>query len=181
VSETKSSQDEEFREYVAARSAALHRAAYLLTGNWATAEDLVQTTLTKTYLAWSRIRTTDSVDAYARRILYNTNASWWRKRSNREKPTEVFEDKVDHSRDFTEHSAVRDAMWRHIAVLPKRQRAVLVLRYYENRTDQQIADILGISVGTVKSQASRALAGMRKRLGTPSAALGLAMEPRKAA
>ncbi|MFC3492449.1 SigE family RNA polymerase sigma factor [Glycomyces rhizosphaerae] len=181
MSEVKSSQDEEFREYVAARSAALHRAAYLLTGNWATAEDLVQTTLTKTYLAWSRIRTTDSVDAYARRILYNTNASWWRKRSNREKPTEVFEDKADHSRDFTEHSAVRDAMWRHIAVLPKRQRAVLVLRYYENRTDQQIADILGISVGTVKSQASRALAGMRKRLGTPSAALGLSMEQRKAA
>ena len=172
MSETKSSQDEEFREYVAARSAALHRAAYLLTGNWATAEDLVQTTLTKTYLAWSRIRTTDSVDAYARRILYNTNASWWRKRSNREKPTEVFEDRADHSRDFTEHSAVRDAMWRHIAALPKRQRAVLVLRYYENRTDQQIADILGISVGAVKSQASRGAAQLSTYLQDLTVATG---------
>jgi RNA polymerase sigma factor (sigma-70 family) len=76
---------------------------------------------------------------------------------------------------------VRVALRPPLAALPKRQRAVLVLRYYENRTDQQIAEILGISVGTVKSQASRALAGMRKRLGTPTEALGLAMEPRKAA
>jgi RNA polymerase sigma-70 factor (sigma-E family) len=174
VSETKSSQDEEFREYVAARSAALHRAAYLLTGNWAAAEDLVQTTLTKTYLAWGRIRATDSVDAYTRRILYNTNASWWRKRSNREKPTDVITDRPDSSGDFAEESAVRDAMWKHIASLPKRQRSVLVLRYYENRTDAQIAEVLGISTGTVKSQASRALAGLRKKLGTRAAALGIA-------
>ncbi|THV43207.1 SigE family RNA polymerase sigma factor [Glycomyces buryatensis] len=181
MSEVKSSHDEEFREYVAARSAGLHRAAYLLTGNWATAEDLVQTTLTKTYLAWGRIRTTDSVDAYARRILYNTNASWWRKRSNREKPTEIFEDRPDPSRDFAEQSAMRDAMWKHIAALPKRQRAVLVLRYYENRTDAQIAEVLGISVGTVKSQSSRALAGMRKRLGDRAGALGLTVHPGEAA
>ncbi|WP_051393446.1 SigE family RNA polymerase sigma factor [Glycomyces arizonensis] len=181
MSEAKSSQDEEFREYVAARSAALHRAAYLLTGNWATAEDLVQTTLTKTYLAWGRIRATDSVDAYARRILYNTNASWWRKRSNREKPADLFDDRPDTSRDFAEQGAVRDAMWRHVTALPKRQRAVLVLRYYEHRTDAQIAEILGISTGTVKSQASRALAGLRKRLGTPASALGLSRHPEEAA
>ncbi|WP_100447393.1 SigE family RNA polymerase sigma factor [Glycomyces xiaoerkulensis] len=181
MSETKSSQDEEFREYVAARSASLHRAAYLLTGNWATAEDLVQTTLTKTYLAWGRIRTTDSVDAYARRVLYNTNASWWRKRSNREKPSEIVDDRPDASRDFAERTAVRDAMWRHVAALPKRQRAVLVLRYYENRTDAQIAEILGISTGTVKSQASRALAGLRKRLGSPATALGLSARSEEAA
>ncbi|GAB3219866.1 SigE family RNA polymerase sigma factor [Glycomyces halotolerans] len=173
MSESRPSQDEEFREYVAARSASLHRAAYLLTGNWATAEDLVQTTLTKTYLAWGRIRATDSVDAYARRILYNTNASWWRKRSNRERPVEILDDRPDSSRDFAEAGAMRDAMWRHVAGLPKRQRAVLVLRYYEHRTDAQIADILGISTGTVKSQASRALAGLRKRLGDPATALGL--------
>ncbi len=180
MSETKSSKDEEFREYVAARSASLHRAAYLLTGNWATAEDLVQTTLTKTYLAWDRIRTTDSVDAYARRILYNTNASWWRKRSNHEKPAELFDDRPDASGDFAERGAMRDAMWRHITGLPKRQRAVLVLRYYEHRTDAQIAEILGISTGTVKSQASRALAGLRRRLGTPAAALGLRRPPGEA-
>ncbi|MCH7231264.1 SigE family RNA polymerase sigma factor [Glycomyces sp. L485] len=181
MSEAKPSQDEEFREYVAARSAALHRAAYLLTGNWATAEDLVQTTLTKTYLAWGRIRTTDSVDAYARRILYNTNASWWRKRSNREKPAEIIDDRPDTSRDFAEHAAMRDAMWKHVTSLPKRQRAVLVLRYYEHRTDAQIAEILGISTGTVKSQASRALAGLRKRLGSPASALGLSAQPGEAA
>lgn len=181
MSEAKSSRDEEFREFVAARSASLHRAAYLLTGNWATAEDLVQTTLTKTYLAWGRIRTTDSVDAYARRVLYNTNASWWRKRSNRERPADLVDDRPDHSRDFAERTAVRDAMWRHVSSLPKRQRAVLVLRFYEHRTDAQIAEILGISIGTVKSQASRALAGLRKRLGSPSAALGLGVGGEEAA
>ena len=173
MSEARSSRDEEFREFVSARSASLHRVAYLLTGNWATAEDLVQTTLTKTYLAWGRIRTTDSVDAYARRVLYNTNASWWRKRSNRERPTELVDDRPDLGEDLAERSAMRDAMWRHVSELPRRQRAVLVLRFYEHRTDAQIAEILGISVGTVKSQASRALAGLRKRLKSPSAALGL--------
>ncbi|QSB04736.1 SigE family RNA polymerase sigma factor [Natronoglycomyces albus] len=190
-----SSHDEEFREFVVARSASLHRVAYLLTGNWATAEDLVQTTLAKTYLAWGRIREVESVDAYTRRILYNTNASWWRKRSNQEIPTDgtvpnseitspAAPDNLASNEtnriggrasadtdDFAEQIAAREALWRHIRKLPKRQRAVLVLRYYENKSDAQIAEILRISTGTVKSQASRGLSGLRKKLQSRAGAL----------
>lgn len=190
-----SAHDEEFREFVAARSASLHRIAYLLTGNWATAEDLVQTTLAKTYLAWGRIREVESVDAYTRRILYNTNASWWRKLSNQEVPTDGSTPNSDapslhapenlanneanriggrasaDTEDFADNIAAREALWRHIRKLPKRQRAVLVLRYYENKSDSQIAEILQISTGTVKSQASRGLSGLRKRLGSRAGAL----------
>ncbi|MFC4334865.1 SigE family RNA polymerase sigma factor [Salininema proteolyticum] len=158
------SADDEFRDYVEARSAGLHRIAYLLSGDWSTAEDLVQTALTKTYLSWSRIRDRESIDAYARRVLYNTNVSWWRKRSNREQPVDRFPDR-GAADDFTEELARREYMWKQVATLPKRQRAVIVLRYYENKTDKDIAAFLGVSLGTVKSQASRALASLRKRMG----------------
>ncbi|WP_198667662.1 SigE family RNA polymerase sigma factor [Glycomyces dulcitolivorans] len=166
--------DRDFTEWAAAKSRMLLRSAYLLTGNWTTAEDLVQLTLTKTYLAWDKISSAESIDSYTKRILFNTNASWWRKRTNHERPTDyIRESGSDRGSDFTERGAIRDAMWRHVTALPKRQRAILVLRYYEHRTDAEIAEILGISVGTVKSQSSRALAGMRKRFESPAVALGL--------
>ncbi|MFG3553311.1 SigE family RNA polymerase sigma factor [Micromonospora sp. NPDC047557] len=156
--------EEEFREFVAARSAALLRTAYLLTGDWATAEDLLQTALTKTYLAWKRLGGIEAVEPYARRVMVNTSTSWWRRRWHGERPTEVLPERPGV--DEIEQQLDRDLLWRHLRELPNRQRAVLVLRYYEDMSEAQTAALLDISPGTVKSQASRALATLRRRMGT---------------
>jgi RNA polymerase sigma-70 factor (sigma-E family) len=155
--------EEEFREFVAARSAALLRTAYLLAGDWATAEDLLQTALTKTYLAWRRLGEIEAVEPYARRVLINTATSWWRRRWHGERPTEVMPERA--APDQIEEHLDRDALWRHVKALPARQRAVLVLRFYEDLSEAQTAELLNISVGTVKSQTSRALTALRQRLG----------------
>lgn len=155
--------DIEFREFVTARSGALHRAAYLLTGNRSTAEDLVQTALIKTYLAWRRIGTIESLEAYTRRVLYNTNASWWRRRSASERPTESIPDTAG-APDRIEETVHRNLMWRYVKALPKRQRAVLVLRYYEDLSEADSAKVLGVSTGTIKSQTSRALGNLRSKM-----------------
>ncbi|MEV4655219.1 SigE family RNA polymerase sigma factor [Micromonospora sp. NPDC049301] len=155
--------EEEFREFVAARSAALLRTAYLLTGDWATAEDLLQTALTKTYLAWKRLGGIEAVEPYARRVLVNTSTSWWRRRWHGERPTEVLPERAGV--DEIERQLDRDLLWRHLRELPSRQRAVLVLRYYEDMSEAQTAAMLDISPGTVKSQASRALSTLRRRMG----------------
>jgi RNA polymerase sigma-70 factor (sigma-E family) len=154
--------EEEFREFVAARSAALLRTAYLLAGDWATAEDLLQTALTKTYLAWKRLGEIEAVEPYARRVLVNTATSWWRRRWHGERPTEVLPERP--APDRLEEHLERDALWQHVKALPARQRAVLVLRFYEDMSEAQTAALLGISVGTVKSQTSRALSALRQRL-----------------
>jgi RNA polymerase sigma-70 factor, ECF subfamily len=156
------SMEEEFREFVAARSSALLRTAYLLAGDWGTAEDLLQTALTKTYLAWKRLGEIEAVEPYARRVLVNTATSWWRRRWHGERPTEVLPEQSGPDRH--EEALQRDVMWRHVRALPTRQRAVLVLRYYEDLTEAQTADLLDISPGTVKSQTARALATLRRRL-----------------
>ena len=166
--------EEEFREFVAARSGALLRTAYLLAGDWATAEDLFQTALTKTYLAWKRLGGIDAIEPYARRVLVNTSTSWWRRRWHGERPTEVLPERAGV--DEIEHQLDRDALWRHLQALPARQRAVLVLRFYEDMSEAQTAALLEISPGTVKSQTSRALNTLRRRLGS-EAALGLPGEP----
>ncbi|GLZ81928.1 RNA polymerase sigma factor [Actinorhabdospora filicis] len=152
----------DFRDFVTARSAALHRAAYLLTGNWATAEDLVQTALTKTYLAWKRIGDIGSVEAYARRVLYTTNVSWWRRMWRNEHPTEILPEHLGN--DHTDEHVERDLMWRFVRKLPPKQRAVLVLRFYEDMSESETARVLGIAAGTVKSQCSRALSNLRTYL-----------------
>ncbi len=155
--------EEEFREFVAARSAALLRTAYLLTGDWATAEDLLQTAFTKTYLAWKRLGEIEAVEPYARRVLINTATSWWRRRWHGERPTEVLPERA--APDQYEEQLERDRLWRHVRTLPVRQRAVLVLRFYEDLSEAQTAALLNISPGTVKSQTSRALRTLRQRLG----------------
>ncbi|SIN32599.1 SigE family RNA polymerase sigma factor [Micromonospora cremea] len=155
--------EEEFREFVAARSAALLRTAYLLTGDWATAEDLLQTALTKTYLAWKRLGGIEAVEPYARRVMVNTSTSWWRRRWHGERPTEVLPERAGV--DEIEQQLDRDLLWRHLRELPSRQRAVLVLRYYEDMSEAQTAAMLNISPGTVKSQSSRALSTLRRRMG----------------
>jgi RNA polymerase sigma-70 factor (sigma-E family) len=164
--------EEQFREFVAARSAALLRTAYLLTGDWATAEDLLQTALTKTYLAWKRLGGIEAVEPYARRVMVNTSTSWWRRRWHGERPTEVLPERAGV--DEIEQQLDRDLLWRHLRELPNRQRAVLVLRYYEDMSEAQTAAMLDISPGTVKSQASRALATLRRRLGADAPELAAA-------
>jgi len=157
------SPEEEFREFVAARSSALLRTAYLLAGDWATAEDLLQTALTKTYLAWKRLGGIEAVEPYTRRVLVNTATSWWRRRWHGERPTDLLPERPGPDRH--EEALERDLLWRHVRALPVRQRAVLVLRYYEDLSEAQTAELLDISPGTVKSQTARALSTLRKRLG----------------
>ncbi|MDG4773108.1 SigE family RNA polymerase sigma factor [Solwaraspora sp. WMMD792] len=154
--------EEDFREFVASRSGALLRTAYLLAGDWATAEDLLQTALTKTYLAWKRLGQIEAVEPYARRVLVNTATSWWRRRWHGERPTETLPERAGP--DLIQQQLERDVLWRHVKALPARQRAVLVLRYYEDLSEAQTAALLNISPGTVKSQTSRALGTLRKRL-----------------
>lgn len=155
--------EEEFREFVSARYSSLLRTAYLLAGDWATAEDLLQTALTKTYLAWKRLGRIEAVEPYTRRVLVNTATSWWRRRWHGERPTEVLPERA--APDQIEEQLERDALWRHVRELPVRQRAVLVLRFYEDLSEAQTAAMLNISPGTVKSQTSRALNTLRQRLG----------------
>lgn len=153
-------QQEEFDAFVAARSTALLRTAVLLTRDVGLAEDLVQTALAKTWFAWGRIEVTP--EAYTRRVLVNTYASWWRRKWNGEHPTEELPESggLRHGAD---HRRVDDRtdLWTALGRLPKRQRAVVVLRYYEDLSERETAEVLGCSVGTVKSQASKALAKLR--------------------
>ncbi|GGM25878.1 hypothetical protein GCM10011608_08300 [Micromonospora sonchi] len=159
--------EDEFRDFVTARSGALLRSAYLLTGDWGTAEDLLQTALTKTYLAWKRLGGIEAIEPYARRVMVNTSTSWWRRRWHGERPTEVMPERA--AADVIEQQLDRDVLWRHLRALPARQRAVLVLRFYEDMSEAQTAALLDISPGTVKSQTSRALATLRRRIGTEDA------------
>lgn len=147
----------EYEEYVAGRSAGLLRTAYLLTRDWALAEDLLQTALAKAWLAWRRIN--GQPDPYVRAVLVNTYASWWRRRWNVETPTE----RLPEQPGADQHAAVdeRIALWQALGRLPKRRRAVLVLRYFDDLSEVEVARLMGCSVGTVKSQASRGLAQLR--------------------
>jgi RNA polymerase sigma-70 factor (sigma-E family) len=156
--------EESFRAFVARRQRALLRTAYLLTGDWGTAEDLLQTALTKTYLARHRIRDESAVEAYVRTTMATTSISWWRRRWHGERATGVLPERPaanDGPAEFDE----RDRIWQLVRSLPPRQRAVLVLRYYEDLTEADTADLLRISVGTVKSQTSRAMQTLREALG----------------
>jgi RNA polymerase sigma-70 factor (sigma-E family) len=148
----------EFDAFVAARSPNLLRTAYLLTGDRHAAEDLLQTALAKSWFAWRRI---DSApEAYVRRVIATTYATWWRRRWRVERPTGEVPDTGEP--DQTASIDTRDALWRALAALPRRQRTVVVLRYFEDLSEAEIAATLGISTGTVKSSASRALATLRR-------------------
>jgi len=162
--EARDDRAEPFRIFVAARGTFLLRTAYLLTGDYQLAEDLLQTALLKTYQAWPTLRHYEAATTYARRVLVTTNISWWRRRRHRvELLGASF---VDWSMDDgTDERANREAMLQLLATLPKQQRAAVVLRYYEGLTELEVAGVLGCSVGTVKSQVHRALATLRVRLG----------------
>jgi RNA polymerase sigma-70 factor (sigma-E family) len=153
--------DIEFAELVEAAWSGLYRTAYLMLGDHQLAEDLVQTALAKTYASWSKVRDVDAAPGYARVVLANTAASWFRRRSWRnEHPTAVLPEEVMES-DGTDRPAVMDAL----RTLPPRMRAVIVLRYFDDLDVRSVADALGISEGTVKSQTSHALGRLRVALG----------------
>ena len=152
-------EDPAFREYVTARRRSLLRTAYLLTGNVADAEDLVQSALAKTYSAWDRIQDMGALDGYVRRAIVNTHISWWRGRRMEELPTDEIPDQAvaDHAADSDLQHTLRQAVDR----LPERMRAAVLLRYYEDMTEAEVADVLGVSLGTVKSTVARAVAKLR--------------------
>lgn len=156
---------EGFESFVVARGAALHRTAYLLTRDHGLAEDLVQTALAKAWQSWRRIQ--GEPEPYVRRVMVNTYASWWQRKWRGEQPTETLPETSaarsggdDRSGPGRAHED-RDALDRALAALPRRQRAVVVLRFVEDLTERETAALLGISVGTVKSQAAKALAKLR--------------------
>ncbi|WP_194893943.1 SigE family RNA polymerase sigma factor [Catenulispora pinisilvae] len=155
--------DVEFREYMVSRWGGLVRFAYGLTGDRGHAEDLAQTALAKAYASWSRVRRAEDPDAYVRRILINANHRRFRKRRVEERTGDVPVDVLqgltiaDDTGAFDEREALMSALME----LPPKQRAVVVLRYWDGLTETQAATVLGCSVGTVKSQASRALAKLR--------------------
>ncbi|MBZ6196557.1 SigE family RNA polymerase sigma factor [Streptomyces olivaceus] len=153
-----------FSSYVKARQPVLLRTARSLTANPSDAEDLLQTALTKTYVAWERIEDHRALDGYVRRALLNTRTSQWRKRKVDEFACDELPEPepVAAGDDPAERQALHDAMWRAITKLPARQRAMVVLRYYEDLSEAQTAEVLGVSVGTVKSAVSRALGKLRE-------------------
>ncbi|MFC4786849.1 SigE family RNA polymerase sigma factor [Nocardioides sp. MAHUQ-72] len=153
--------DDEFTEFVHATWPGLYRTAYLMLGEHQLAEDLVQTSLAKTYASWRKVQDLAAAPAYARVVLANTAASWFRRRSWRnEHPTELLPEQELHH-DPSSRPAVVGAL----RMLPPRQRAVVVLRYYDDLSVREVATALGVSEGTVKSQTSDALARLRGLLG----------------
>jgi RNA polymerase sigma-70 factor (sigma-E family) len=152
---------EEYVEFVRARSQALLRSAYLLTGDQQLAEDLVQEALARTHVAWSRLRQSGNVEAYARKVMYHTQVSLWRRRRVAEVLPAVVPERVD-GHDLAEDAVRRLTVEHALRALSPRQRAVVVLRYFEDRTESEAAELLGVSVGTVRTQLDRALARLRQ-------------------
>lgn len=151
----------DFGDYVAARRPALLRFALALTGNAADAEDLVQTALTRTAARWQTVRRQDAPDPYVRRAMVRLHVNRWRSLLSREHPADPLPELPAAATD----PDVRTVVWAALGSLPPRQRAVVVLRYYEDLSEAQIADVLGCSRGTVKSQAAKALARLRTMTG----------------
>ncbi|MCF3962355.1 SigE family RNA polymerase sigma factor [Streptomyces fuscigenes] len=149
-----------FTAYVQERRASLYAAAYHLTGDRYEAEDLLQSALFSTYRAWDRISDKAAVGGYLRRTMTNLHISAWRRRKLNEYPTEELPETAAGT-DAMSGTELRAVLWQALARLPETQRTMLVLRYYEGRTDPEIADILNISVGTVKSSIWRSLRRLR--------------------
>ena len=155
--------DARLRDFVRVAWPRLVRTAWLLCGDRHEAEDLVQTALVKVVRAWPRIERKDDPFVYARAVLANTAASRWRRRRRYDELTAGRRDPAPVP-DPAAEVVLRDAVWRALDTLPPRTRAVLVLRYFEDLTEAQIATALGCSVGSVKSQASRGLSRLRGQL-----------------
>ena len=154
------SPEDEFHDFVVSRSRALLSFAWMLTYDEGRAEDLLQTSLARTWLHWGRLSKDGDPLAYVRRVMVNTASAWWRRRWRAEVPTDPVPDRP--GQDVYVASDDRDVLIRALATLPRRQRAVVVLRYYEGLSEAETASALGCSVGTVKSQSARGLARLRE-------------------
>lgn len=157
----------DFDEYVAAHGQALLRFAYLLCRDTHTAEDLVQSALADAFRHWRRVSRADHPDAYLRRIVVNTYLGWQRRRSWFERPTPLNDVQHRTEPDHATEIVGQDAMQRALDTLPPRQRAVLILRYYEDWDDAAIARCLDIAEPTVRSNVSRALTTLRAAAALP--------------
>ncbi|MFF3073607.1 SigE family RNA polymerase sigma factor [Kitasatospora sp. NPDC057904] len=157
-------EEADFQAFTRTRWAHLVRTAYLLTGDWHHAEDLTQTALAKAYRSWRRVSRADSPDAYVRRMLVSCNSDRFRKRRVAERLTEALPEVAapgDTAGQVDQRRTLLDAL----ATLPTRQRAVVVLRYWDDRTEAEVAQAMGCSLGTVKSQAAKGLAKLRAHPG----------------
>ena len=150
-----------FEDYVRTRGDSLHRFAYLICGDRHLGEDLVQEVLVRAYRRWSRIES-DQPDRYIRTALVRSYVSWLRRRSSGERPGPVPD--VPAAGDFAEGQALRDELWTRLGGLTRKQRAVMVLRYYEDLDDRRIGAVLRCSPSTVRVHAARALARLRADL-----------------
>lgn len=159
--------EEEFDVFVRSRSARLLETAYLISGDRGRAEDLLQLALERTYRRWASIRRRDAPEVYVRRVLVNLNVSAWRGHRLPERLTPSVPEEQE-SRNAEADYDDRDELWRAIQNLPPRMRATLVLRYFEDLSEAETADVLGCSVGSVKTQTSRALRRLRTQLQSSS-------------
>ncbi|WP_067481297.1 SigE family RNA polymerase sigma factor [Actinomadura hibisca] len=167
--------DDEFEEFVRARTPALLRSAYLLTGDQHLAEDLVQTALARTHGSWRRLERAGNADAYTRKVMYHLQVRRWRRRRFAETP-------LEHVPEQARNLAVPDGgdlsdagvdLRRALLRLAPRQRAVLVLRYFEDRSEADAAALLGCSIGTIKSQSAKGLARLRVLMAAEPEAQGV--------
>ncbi|MFC0436191.1 SigE family RNA polymerase sigma factor [Kutzneria buriramensis] len=155
---TETRTDEAYRDFVRSRAAPLHRTAYLLCGDWHLADDLVQEALAKAFRHWRKVRRADNPDAYVKRILVNEANRHWQRRAA--PPTDIVAAEAS-APDPATRLVERDELLHALLSLPVRQRATVVLRYLEGLSERETAAVLKCSEGTVKSQASRALAALR--------------------
>lgn len=156
--------DAEFTAFVQARWNALYRTAYLMVGEHAAAEDLVQTALSKAYVSWAKVSAARSPDAYVRTILVNTATSWFRRRSWSERPTDRFPEVATDTAGVAEADD-RDWLLHELAKLPLRQRTAVVLRFYDDLSVAETAAAMGCGEGSVKRQTHLALNKLREGLG----------------
>jgi RNA polymerase sigma-70 factor (sigma-E family) len=148
-----------FAEFIEARERALQRTAWLLTGDWAMAEDLVQTALARSWPRWERIR--DNPETYVRKVMINTWTTWRRRRWRGERASDTLPDGPAPG-DFASEVALRTAVRRALGGLTDRQRAAVVLRIFDDMSEAEVAQLMNCAVGTVKSTTSQALAKLRK-------------------
>ncbi|HCB03717.1 MAG TPA: SigE family RNA polymerase sigma factor [Nocardioides sp.] len=152
-----------FSEFVEACAPSLFRTAYLMVGDHQLAQDLVQEALVKTLIAWPRLHDRANLAAYTRRIIVTTSISWRRRRSFHERPSDRLPERI--SDDPGETVATHDVVVAALLTVPPRQRAAIVLRYYQDLSEAQTAEVMGCSVGTVKSQVAAGLTKLRAALG----------------
>lgn len=156
-----SAEPDDFAEFVIARERALQRSAWLLTGDWALAEDLVQTALVRSWPRWERIRRRDNPEIYVRKVMVNTWLTWSRRKWRQEQASASVPDSPAPG-DHAAETATRVAVQQALAALTPRQRAVLVMRIFDDMPETDVAKALGLAVGTVKSTTAQALARLRQ-------------------